>query len=266
MAPKWLMFLILGFVLGSSGVHAHEKTVFYDRQKPLKITVRPGRFVQLHFDSVIVDANSTLPAEHVMYVIPKGREHVLELEGMSQDLNGPLYVTTADERVYRFWLVPTGHDSGKINVRDSVKEAQRAAAEAMQKKPGVDPAMMNLRRMWYAQWGLKSPGVTVRPMRVKSIDPESGVEIVTTHRFQTNGLYGFNQEIFNRGTRAVEFNPRAFTVPEGEPRPVTVSFSRHRPGLVDNQSPYILNPGASVMLHLTYEGVRHATISPTAPR
>ena len=249
---------------------AHEKTVMYDREKPLKITVRPNRFVQLHFDSVIVDANSTLSKDHVMYLVPEGRHHVLELEGKSKDLNGPLYVTTADDRLYRFWLVATGHDSGKIIVRDSIKEAQQVARERLrQQSPEIDPVLLSLRKMWWAQWGLKSPGVTIRPMRVKTIDPETGVEVVTTHRFQMSGLYGFNQRLFNRGPAPVEFDPRDFEVPEGEPRPVTVSFSAHRPGhaatdFAANPRRYILKPGASVTLHLTYEGVRHAQV-PTAP-
>ena len=250
------VFLIL--VLPSLAL-SHQDTVIFDRKNPIVVAAQPHRQVRLKFDQPILSLDSTAPADCLDYKLDPDIPTMAILTGFKdKELNHLFYVTTTDEKVYTFRVQGWGTPYSLRHVKDEVEVVQAATRKHQaEREPSADER--HFRAILYAMWGYGAKQVSVQEVneRVK----ESGFERITLlKRFDAPGYYGFTQKIESIGPRALTLHPAKIKATRG--LLFAVSIDGHSPALRDGDSPYVLRPGDSALMHTVYKrkGKHRATL------
>jgi hypothetical protein len=245
---KVVVSLLLILLLPSLAL-SHQDTVIFDRKNPIQIAAHPHRQVRLKFDQPILSLDSTAPADYLDYRLDPDIPTMAILTGFkTQELNHLFYVTTTDEKVYTFRIQGWGTPYSLRHVKDEVDVVQAATRkQKAEHEPSADER--HFREILYAMWGYGAPRVTMQEVnqRVK----ETSVERITIlKRFDAPGYYGFTQKIESIGPRALTIHPAKV---RSSGLLFAVSIDGHDPPLRDGESPYVLRPGCTALMHTVYK-------------
>jgi hypothetical protein len=240
--------LLLILLLPSPG-HSHQDTVLFDRKNPIPIAAHPHRQVRLKFDQPILSLDSTAPADCLDYRLDPDIPTMAILTGFkTQELNHLFYVTTTDEKVYTFRIQGWGTPYSLRHVKDEVDVVQAAIEK---KKAELEPSAdeRHFREILYAMWGFGAQRVTMQEVneRVKETSFE---RITILKRFDAPGYYGFTQKIESIGPRALTIHPAKV---RSSGFLFAVSIDGHDPALREGESPYVLRPGCTALMHTVYK-------------
>jgi hypothetical protein len=241
-----ILSLILAVPVAST---AFEKTILYDRKAPPLVTARPHRQVRLKFEQPVLSLDSTIPADQLKLQLDEDIATMAVLTGFDEALDGMIYVTLTTEEVYTFWVKGRGKAFALIHVKDE-RELLRAAVVQQESEQSLTPDEQHFRELMYAMWGYRSSRVTMQ--KLDQLVKQNSLERVTIlRRYDGQGYYGFTQLVEAIGPQAIEIHPAQVKSSRG--LLFAVAIDGHKPALREGQSPYLLRPGMSALMHTVYQ-------------